>query len=149
MKTCTRCEVVKNKKYFSKNVQNRDCLSYWGTQCHAEWRQENRESIRKSKAIFRKKNPGHWRRGHLRNKYGITPERVAEMLKDQGGTCAICGSSDPKAGHKSFSVDHDHDTGLVRGMLCFQCNVGLGNFGHSIEALEKAVAYLSASRRKG
>jgi hypothetical protein len=72
--------------------------------------------------------------------YGITPGQYEEMLAAQGGKCAICSSD--KAGKKrqTFAVDHDHDTGLVRGLLCIRCNAHLGWFephGH------KAIVYLA------
>ncbi len=62
------------------------------------------------------------------------------MSAVQGGMCAICGRA-PKAG-KHLHVDHDHDTGEVRGLLCFSCNVGVGNFGNDVDRLERTVEYL-------
>ena len=63
-----------------------------------------------------------------------------ELVVQQGGVCAICGRPDPE------HVDHDHETGAVRGILCFNCNGGLGQFRDSIDSLLTAASYLEAHR---
>lgn len=63
------------------------------------------------------------RRSHLKRKYGISTEKYDEMLKSQAGVCAICAGPPDR---KYFCVDHSHDYGSVRGLLCFNCNVLLG-----------------------
>ena len=80
------------------------------------------------------------RAGHLKRKYGITLADYDAMLLAQGGGCAICAAPEPDG--QSLHVDHDHDTGAVRGLLCFTCNAGIGMFGHDIDLLSAAVAYL-------
>lgn len=84
----------------------------------------------------------HRRRSWLKQKYGITPEQYDERLAAQGGVCAICGDppEDPR-GYR-MHVDHCHDTGAVRGILCGPCNRGLGNFGDDVDRLLAAVEYL-------
>jgi hypothetical protein len=63
------------------------------------------------------------------------------MLEDQGHVCAICGTKDP--GYKGrFVVDHDHDTGNVRGLLCDRCNTGIGFLQDNIAVLRSAINYL-------
>ena len=57
----------------------------------------------------------------------------------QGGVCAICGAVPPEDG--SFHVDHDHETGRVRGLLCVRCNIGLGQLGDDVEVLSGAIGY--------
>lgn len=71
--------------------------------------------------------------------YGITHEEYDALLKMQGGVCALCGRP-PKT--RSLAVDHDHSTGVVRGLLCLPCNTALGKLGDSIETLERAIDYL-------
>ena len=80
------------------------------------------------------------RRAHLRAKYGMTPEDYNAMLLAQGGGCAICAAPEPDG--QSLHVDHDHATGAVRGLLCFNCNAGLGKFGERVELLDAAASYL-------
>jgi hypothetical protein len=89
------------------------------------------------------------RRGvELKATYGITLADYDRMLAEQGGACRICGSTDPQApvgkknGVSYFNVDHCHETGAVRGLLCFQCNVGLGKFKDDPDLLLRAAQYL-------
>jgi hypothetical protein len=82
---------------------------------------------------------GGSREYHLRRRYGVGQAEFDEMLAEQGGVCAICGADDPK------HVDHDHRTGWVRGILCFNCNGGLGQFRDSPEFLAGAITYLKGT----
>lgn len=82
------------------------------------------------------------RRVHLKNYYGITPEQYNEMLERQGGCCAICGTTKPGRKDNHWSIDHCHNTKVVRGLLCHHCNVGLGHFKDDPELLQKARQYL-------
>ena len=81
-------------------------------------------------------------------KYGITPENYQELFKQQEGKCAICSSSEVSVARRSYNlfVDHDHETGKVRGLLCHHCNAGLGHFRDNEETLNKAIEYLNANR---
>jgi Autographiviridae endonuclease VII len=79
---------------------------------------------------------------YYKDRYGLTQEEVAALLVSQGGGCAICGTTDPKGRHSGFHVDHDHATGVVRGILCHGCNVSLGHFRDHVDLLEAAIAYL-------
>jgi hypothetical protein len=80
------------------------------------------------------------RAGHLSRKFRLTLDAFDELCRLQGGVCAIYGRA-PKAG-KHLHVDHDHETGEVRGLLCFSCNVGTGNFGNHVKRLQRAIDYL-------
>ena len=95
----------------------------------ALWRARNLEKVREA---ARKK----------RHKLGIVdPELVDPCLAAQGFKCAICQRPD-SGGKRYWQADHDHTTGLLRGVLCVRCNPGLGALGDSIERLEAAIAYL-------
>lgn len=83
-------------------------------------------------------------RGHLRLKYDLSLEEFEAMNEAQDGKCAICGQPCPI--HSRLSVDHDHETGRVRGLLCSSHNVGLGMFGDDPDLLIAAAEYLRASR---
>jgi Recombination endonuclease VII len=74
----------------------------------------------------------------LKKRYGITLEQYEKMFQKQDGKCAIC----LKPSIKRLAVDHNHDTGKVRGLLCSNCNPLLGFATDSITILENAVAYL-------
>jgi len=82
----------------------------------------------------------------MKVKYGITIEQYDEMRKAQDGLCAIC-SQEEKSAHRNgtvrqLSIDHCHTTGNVRGLLCGNCNNGLGHFKDNPASLERAITYL-------
>jgi hypothetical protein len=74
--------------------------------------------------------------------FGITLADFDAMLAAQGGGCAICGRSAPEG--TSLHVDNDHETGAVRGLLCFTCNGALGMFTENEEFLVRAVDYVTS-----
>ena len=92
----------------------------------------------------REKNPSYERyRGwayHINRKYGMTVADFAARLNAQGGTCALC-TMIPDGKFNSFCVDHDHTTGVIRGILCKFCNSKLGWFENR---REKILAYLGS-----
>jgi hypothetical protein len=96
------------------------------TSWQREYRRENREAERS---------------GHLRRTFGLTLEEYEQLLAAQGGRCAICRS---EPGKISLHVDHDHETGKVRGLLCFRCNGGAGQFKEDVELLARAIDYLDS-----
>jgi len=77
----------------------------------------------------------------LKAKFGITLEIYDVILTDQDGGCAICGKT-PKEEGRRLHVDHDHQTGMIRGLLCVRCNQGLGCFKDNIMNLRTAIGYL-------
>lgn len=88
----------------------------------------------------------HRRRSWLKRKYGITPEDYDRILAAQGGVCAICRTPPPDPRGFRMHVDHDHESGRVRGILCGPCNQGIGNLGDDVERLRAAIKYLRRSR---
>jgi hypothetical protein len=124
------------------------------------WREKHPEKAREVRERFAKENPAKvkasaasyakrkraedplfYRRHNLKRNYDMSLEAYGAMLNAQGGVCAICKSASPGC-HPNFHVDHDHTTGAVRALLCFECNRGLGAFKDKPELLLKAVAYL-------
>lgn len=79
---------------------------------------------------------------HLRYQYGISDEHYEWLLKKQRSTCAICGSSNSRCRWGKFFIDHDHQTKQVRGLLCMDCNTGLGKFKDNTQLLLKAALYV-------
>lgn len=80
-------------------------------------------------------------------RYNVTIKYVQELKQAQGGCCAICGSHESDLSHEAFVhsplvIDHDHDTGEVRGLLCPSCNVILGHAKDNPQILLNAVSYL-------
>lgn len=85
------------------------------------------------------------RRSHLKKMFNLTEAEYDAIFSEQGYRCTICGKqpTDPR-GFKPH-VDHDHQTGAIRGILCNRCNMGLGCFGDDIETLARAIEYLQQS----
>jgi hypothetical protein len=86
----------------------------------------------------------HDRRLQLRRKYGMSLEEFDRLLAEQNQVCAICG----RTSDKTLCVDHCHQTGKVRGLLCRRCNAGLGCYDDEPAFMSKAAAYLKHWRRK-
>ncbi len=99
--------------------------------------------------VWKEKNPekvaATRRRAALR-RYGITPEDYDRMLAEQGGACAICSSYDPRARGGNFHVDHNHETGEVRALLCGPCNVAIGMLQEDPQRARNLANYLEAHR---
>lgn len=74
--------------------------------------------------------------------YGITHDEFLALLEAQGGVCAICGNSEDSKGIRQLGVDHDHKTGMIRGLLCNRCNPMLGYARDDIAVLQAAIVYL-------
>jgi hypothetical protein len=97
-------------------------------------------------ARCRAANPGaqtRWKRAHRLKQKGLTPELFDDMLKSQGGKCALC-EHEHVAGHarKSLVVDHCHRSGRLRGLLCHSCNRAIGLMRDDPARLRYAAEYL-------
>ena len=89
---------------------------------------------------------------HLSRRFNLTGEEYAAMLAEQGGGCAICGQKETAVSAngkiKDLAVDHDHETGVLRGLLCFNHNQGIGRFQNDPALLRAAADYLEAHASK-
>lgn len=97
-----------------------------------------------TRAYYKRKceaDPNYKRGLNLRQNYGITLEDFDQMLAAQNGRCAICQTTTP-GGRGAFNVDHCHDTGKVRDLLCMDCNTGLGKLKHNPALLRQAADYI-------
>lgn len=79
----------------------------------------------------------------LQRDYGLTQEQHDDMLEAQHFQCAICGTAAPGGRDDVWHVDHCHTSGAVRGLLCCDCNLGLGKFKDNAASLAKAIEYLN------
>ena len=90
------------------------------------WRAANPERNRELQRQWIKDNPDRYasfqRNSRFKRVYGITLEQYDEMLTTQDSKCAICKTDEPGRGDEFFHVDHDHETAIVRGLLCNRCN---------------------------
>ena len=76
-------------------------------------------------------------RKYVYKSYGLTLASYKELVKEQDGKCALC-SREPEL----LVVDHDHETGKLRGLLCNKCNIGIGFLGDDTDGLQRAIRYL-------
>lgn len=136
MKICTKCDESKPLDAFYQNPENRDGRQGSCKACDnvrtKEWKAANAESTRMTSKKY-----------YLRTKYGITIEQYNDLLAKQGGRCACCGADSPRGRGVYFPVDHCHETGAVRGLLCNPCNVGIGALGDNVEGVMRALTYLT------
>ena len=144
-KTCQRCKEVKTPADFYSDKGTWDGLRRVCVDCsrerHSKWRLANLEHAAAQQKKHRLANPERHMDYAIKHAYGLPLGTYTTMLAAQDGRCAICGTDDTGR-HKRFHVDHCHETGEVRGLLCHGCNVGLGHFKHSTILFQAASEYL-------
>lgn len=118
-KVCTGCGTLTEFTGFHKQASSPDGLANYCMKC------KKRSS----------------RSNYLKHRYKMTEDNYHEMIEDQAGNCAICGSPDETIS-ANLAVDHCHTSKAVRGLLCSNCNTGLGLLGDSIQILTGAIRYL-------
>lgn len=125
---CDSSRLAKQQKYYAQNA-DRICVA-------ANERQSKQYA---SSPEFRNKI----RERNLRRTYGLSIAAYDSMLESQGFACSVCKSTNSGCPRKlNFSVDHCHQTGKTRGLLCHKCNVGLGAFRDNTGHLFEAIKYL-------
>jgi hypothetical protein len=124
-KWCPDCESVLPLSQFVRTVQTKSGYSSYCKPCHNTRSRASREKV------------GGSRTYHLTRRYGISSAEADFLLAEQDGLCAICQVA------PAVHVDHDHETGAVRALLCFNCNGGLGQFKDDPAVLRSAAEYVS------
>ena len=140
IKTCTDCGESKPLSAFrSRGGEMKHLYKSYCNTClykrHKDWAEDNPHRI----AEYREKDP--WTLAKRCNRRGITPEQLVDCYERQEGCCAICKNEIALIGS---AIDHNHDTGEFRGVLCKQCNRALGMFKDSPIVLRNALEYLEA-----
>ena len=125
---------VRNKTYRENNKER--LLANYKT-----YYEKNKEKIKARHRTYYKKNKDRVRNKELKRNFGISLHEYNLMLTEQKGKCSCCGIHQNEL-TKKFAVDHDHDTGLIRGLLCNHCNLAIGMLGDNLEGLMKALNYL-------
>lgn len=105
----------------------------------ADWRAKQTPEQREKKYLQDRKS-------QLQQKYGISQADYDTLLASQDGKCAICDGTDLSG--RRLSVDHDHASGAVRGLLCHPCNVAIGLLKDDVQVLERAIEYLARDTRQ-
>ena len=130
MKKCGKCKEIKPLSEYHNETRSSDGKTYRCKPCA-------REAARRH--YCPKRSTDYWRE----KKYGVTPEQWDLMLKRCGNRCEICGKENKRQNkRRALCVDHNHETGEVRGLLCDNCNVGIGKLQDNVELLKKAAVYL-------
>jgi len=114
---------------------------YW-QEYNRQYRIKNKEHLAKYHKVYRETHPRSLDQRsdeNLRCAFGLTLAQYIEMLKEQGGCCAVC---EQKPTTIRLAVDHDHVTGTIRGLLCIGCNTTVGKLRDSPELVEKLRRYL-------
>jgi len=119
---CSKCRVWKLPEAFSKNKNQTTGLNYACRECMA----------------------AHTQKWNLPAKYKITPEKFEQMLIEQNNSCACCGTQFDKNGKRMgrAHIDHNHQTGEVRGLLCGLCNMAAGKIKDSSALAQRLADYL-------
>lgn len=133
-KRCTNCKRL-HKNAYSRKYSMKDP-------------EKRRKYYRDRARKFRHENRRAYQNRDIKHRYGVTLEHCEQLLFEQNGRCAICDISlprldAPKKLRKQVNIDHDHDTNVVRGILCPKCNMALGFFSDDPSLLTRALEYLN------
>jgi hypothetical protein len=146
-KLCVSCEEDKDRSEFGRARGRIDGRKSYCKECarkgHAAWADQNKKKLAEYARCYRLNNPDYGLRIDLRRAYGLELEDYKKLLDQQDGTCAICKGTCSR--NPRLSVDHCHETGQVRGLLCNDCNLGLGKFRDDRDLLLTAAAYLGGA----
>lgn len=170
MKICKRCNLTKSLEQFSKHPRCKDGRQGTCIDCTAantaKWASNNKIRKAETDRLYEERNPKRKSKArflanaldpvkysyleieqNLYSRYGISIEEYAYMFYEQEGKCSIC-----KRLHSEFArglvVDHNHTTGLIRGLLCDNCNRALGFFKDNIDSIVSAISYINQNTNK-
>lgn len=156
-KTCSKCKIEQDIKYFSKNKGSKDGFAYQCRTCLIKYRNnktpEQKERYRQTSKLHRisynKTDKGVivYEKNKLNLKlkrFGISLSEYNNLIIKQDNKCAICkkGFLSNNTLGKALAIDHCHISNKVRGLLCTNCNMGLGHFKDNQEFLQEACLYL-------
>lgn len=145
MKRCHRCQVSKPLSAYHKHATRPDGVQSYCKKCISKNRRRHSDPA----------NAEYMRWYFLKVKYGVNREQYEQLFVAQGGRCAICqapaesvrrpGKTVTGLSAYGLCIDHDHETGVIRGLLCNQCNRAIGLMGDDARLLEAAWRYVSSS----
>jgi Recombination endonuclease VII len=143
MKICFRCKVSKPSSEFHKDKFKKDGLKSTCKACYSiaysNTKGKYKDRARKNYLANRERILASNMQWKYKNRYNITIEQKKQRIAEQNGKCAICRTP---IDFSSAAVDHNHITKSIRGLLCDNCNVGLGNFKDDPQILRDAAEYL-------
>lgn len=141
-KKCSSCEQILGLSEFhysqsgsgKRKSKCKDCSAKY----FQDYKKKNTESLRnKWRDASKRYHTTERRRARTLKKYNLTPDGYKALFESQDGSCAIC--------HRAITlvIDHDHNTGLVRGLLCNGCNLALGYFEDDVKRMRLAIKYIA------
>jgi len=133
-KSCIGCSTTKDITGFGIDKSKPDGFNSYCKECIAKRNKDRRKADPRKQEDCR-----------LRKAYGITLEEYEQMVEDRNGLCDGCKEAPASGYNKGLYVDHCHETGKVRGILCQQCNTALGMVRDRVETLHNLIAYLRGS----
>jgi hypothetical protein len=156
MRTCSKCGLEKDENQYIRRANGnlrRECKTC-KTIMNKQWYIKNKDHYKTHNKEYYKAHQEHlvqYRRDYVEKfrteifarTYNITPEEYHKIVADSNNICAICRKKCAGHGYEELHIDHDHDTGLVRGMLCFTCNSGIGFLKDNMDLLASAIIYLT------
>lgn len=131
------CSVCGIRKPLSDFPPDKGTKSGKHSRCYVCKRNNERE-YQKTEKYLNRRRAMEWKRRGIKD---ISTQKYSDLLKAQNKKCAICGT-DKNISGKVLCVDHDHKTGLTRGLLCTKCNLGIGYLKDDLDIIYKAVSYL-------
>lgn len=164
-KFCKTCRLGKSLPEFKNKKSGKFGVAAICKKCESAfrktegYREKDRERLRKNPEIREKRNKYTYRwkeknkdkvqitqkKWFLKKLYGLTLDQYNEMFNSQCGACSICGKHQSLL-EKSLSVDHDHNSGKIRSLLCSNCNTAIGLLDEDVGLLKKVVDYLNKHR---
>lgn len=160
MKHCSGCKKDKAIVEFGKDRSNNDGLTHRCKTCRnpqsKAWRDRNPEKVKETNIKYKEYRENYYSKEERKRKYkdanlkysfGITLEQYEKMLLEQNGVCKICknpetSGNNQKTGVSRLAVDHCHETGKIRSLLCGKCNRSLGLLEENISVLERMIGYI-------
>ena len=154
MKRCSICKYDKELIEFHKDKTHKDGLKSYCKLCEKNfgdsYRKEHKDEIKKRQDSWAYKNKKKRETYRIKYCYGLSNDQYQNMFNVQNGVCAICGKGETRIRNEKvcqLTVDHDHQTGRVRGLLCSKCNGAIGWLGDDPNIVLKAFNYLQQEAR--
>lgn len=134
-KQCSRCKLSKPNSEFHKSSRRKDGLKPSCKECVKEYYRESNGTLKMYNS-------------HLLRTYGITREQYEELVTAQDGKCALCRVAFPKSRYHCH-LDHCHETGIVRGIVCAKCNMRIDQYEDDPDLLLRYYEYIMRGRNEG
>ena len=141
-KRCTKCRELRSLDKFTKNKNAKDGLQWTCKTCARKYYRIHEIRFNKQQKKYRETEKGKYniRSDRLKRDFNITLEQYDEMFENQNGVCMICGGINSNG--RRLAIDHNHETGKVRDLLCGNCNHFIGQAKENIIILQSAINYL-------